>query len=174
MVVADELGQYILLQIYGLKNIKATMKSFTPGARFFLRNPFLQIGKDNTPCLRVDQPFDLIRIDFPPLHGEILIVGDGDFSFSASLAQQNHTRGNAKIIATSLDSAEDVKKLYAKGTGNLRRLAADRNVSVYHGVSAADIRKPFYNMLFDSIVWNFPYPKESIKGVASYNLYGPV
>ncbi|KAL3932929.1 MAG: hypothetical protein SGARI_003831, partial [Bacillariaceae sp.] len=134
MVVSDETGQYVLLQIHNLRNAQDEMQNFTPGARYFLRNPFLKPSKDDTPFLRVDQPFDLVRLDLPPLHGSILVVGDGDFSFSVAIARQNKIRGDAYITATSLDSADDVKNRYRKGKKNLKKLAADKNVELLHGI----------------------------------------
>jgi hypothetical protein len=51
MIVADETGQYILLQMYNVRNAKTAIQNLTPGARYFLRNPFLKLGKDSTPFL---------------------------------------------------------------------------------------------------------------------------
>jgi hypothetical protein len=114
-VVQDEGGQAIALQIHNMKNLIPTtsgIDAFPIGSRFYLRNPFLKLGRDGWLLLRVDQPFDLERLDLPPLNGNILIVGDGDgdFSFSAALAKANRKRGSAQITASSLDSQDSVKR----------------------------------------------------------------
>ncbi|KAG7353721.1 protein of unknown function DUF2431 containing protein [Nitzschia inconspicua] len=162
MVVADELGQYVLMQIYNLREAEVVERGFTPGARYILKNPFLKHGRDAVPFLRVDQPFDLIRLDLPPLEGKILVVGDGDFSFSVALATSNRIRGSAAITATSLDSLDQVKVRYRNGGKNLRVLSSVANVTVRHGIDATKLEHVFDEEEFDSIVWNFPYPEEQV------------
>jgi Domain of unknown function (DUF2431) len=166
LVVADEFGQFIALQIFNPKSNKTAVKQFIPGARYVLRNPFLKRAIDGTPYLQVDQPFDLIPLDLPPLHGNILVVGEGDFSFCVSLARMNKIRGCSRITATSLDPLEEVSRKYRRGQRNMQLLKAEDRVDVYNRVDAANIGQIFDAAQFDSIVWNFPYP-ETNKKVAS-------
>jgi hypothetical protein len=118
MIVRDEGGQCVMLQIFNMKGVKTTVQGlpqFPVGSRFCLKNPFLKLGQDSWPLLRVDQPFDFQRLDIPPLEGSILVLGDGDFSFSVALAKDNKSRGRAHITATSLDSRKSVESTYGKG-----------------------------------------------------------
>ena len=106
------------------------------------------------------------RLGCLPLRGNILIVGDGDFTFSAAVAKKNRSWGNnATITASSLDTKGIVSTRYAKGKKNLDRLNADDAVTVRHGIdatkiglSAAGLGGGRRRRRWDSIVWNFPYP----------------
>jgi len=141
-LVEDEDGQLVTMQIFNMKGVQPHsigLDTMPIGARFYLKNPFLKIGQDGWLLLRVDQPFDLVRLDFPPLKGNILVVGDGDFAFSVSLAKQNAKRGTAFILASSLDTRATVVKRYNNGKLNLDFLADDPNVAVYHGLDASDL-----------------------------------
>jgi hypothetical protein len=169
MVVEDGDGQYIPMQIHNMNGIQPTvagLKYFPIGSRFFLKNPFMQLGFDGWLTLRVDQPFDLERIDLPPLRGDILVVGDGDFSFSVALAKQNRERGDAFIVTTSLDTDITVRARYAKGALNLETLEADDKAKVCHEIDATVISSLGDNQ-WDSIVWNFPYPVDQTISSAS-------
>jgi hypothetical protein len=59
----------------------------------------------------------------------ILVVGDGDFSFSAGLCK--HIGTGEKIVATSLDTGADCVKKYGAsvrllaGAGNMSRVGRD-------------------------------------------------
>ncbi|KAL0853232.1 hypothetical protein Bca101_058384 [Brassica carinata] len=88
---------------------------------------------------------------------QILLVGEGDFSFSCSLATRFRSASN--ICASSLDSyADDVVRKYKKGRSNLdtlKRLGA----SLLHGVDATKLQlHPHLNCRrFDRIIFNFPH-----------------
>ena len=113
--------------------------------------------------MRVDQPFDLQRLDLPPLIGSILIFGEGDFSYSKSLASANELRGRAHITATSLDSAEYIAMTYDSGEANLADLKTKQNVTILHHIDACVPSSRLSGKTYDSILWNFPYHKS--KGV---------
>lgn len=86
----------------------------------------------------------------------ILIVGDGDFSFSLALATAFGSGEN--IVATSLDSYGALTSKYGKAESNvteLKRLGA----TVLHGVDAKTMKlHPHLEMRqFDRIVFNFPH-----------------
>ncbi|KAJ1290118.1 hypothetical protein BS78_02G218200 [Paspalum vaginatum] len=86
----------------------------------------------------------------------ILIVGDGDFSFSLALATAFGSGEN--LVATSLDTCEDLKRKYSKAESNkmeLKRLGA----TVIHGVDATEMRfhTDLKNKRFDRIIFNFPH-----------------
>nr|XP_051192266.1 uncharacterized protein LOC127305776 isoform X3 [Lolium perenne] len=86
----------------------------------------------------------------------ILIVGDGDFSFSLALATAFGSGQN--LVATSLDSYGALTSKYGKAESNvteLKRLGA----TVLHGVDAKTMKlHPHLEMRqFDRIVFNFPH-----------------
>jgi len=107
------------------------------------------------------------RIDLPPLNGAILILGDGDFSYSLALAKKNKSRGNAHITATSFDSQKVVKKTYGSARENIKRLRNHDKVTVIHNVDATNLSPPISKECYESIVWNFPYPADQKGGVSS-------
>ncbi|KAL8469601.1 hypothetical protein ACS0TY_032448 [Phlomoides rotata] len=91
---------------------------------------------------------------------KILLVGEGDFSFSASLAR---AFGNASnMVATSLDTEEpnavDLAIKHPSAAANVV-LLKEKGCSVIHGVGASTMR--YHHLLsykkFDRIVFNFPH-----------------
>ncbi|GAA0147818.1 hypothetical protein Leryth_010155 [Lithospermum erythrorhizon] len=87
---------------------------------------------------------------------EILLVGDGDFSFSLCLAKAFGSASN--IIATSLDPYDAVISKYKNAKLNLQMLNM-LGAIVLHGVDAT--RMMFHTDLrmrkFDRIIFNFPH-----------------
>ncbi|KAL9147129.1 hypothetical protein ABFS82_13G154500 [Erythranthe guttata] len=86
----------------------------------------------------------------------ILVVGDGDFSFSASLAVAFRTASN--MTATSLDSLEFLKSNYGYAASNIDKLKS-RGCQVMHEIDATVMasKKPFKDLKYDRIVFNFPF-----------------
>ena len=100
-----------------------------------------------------------------PLRRNILVLGDGDFSFSKAIALQNMAEGGrANITATSLDEYAQLLEKYGEAERNLHTLNSTPRVKVYHGVDATNLEQTLCTQLkhqkprYDSIVWNFPYP----------------
>ncbi|KAL3829740.1 hypothetical protein ACJIZ3_018542 [Penstemon smallii] len=87
---------------------------------------------------------------------KILLVGEGDFSFSACLALAFGQASN--MIATSLDSKNFLKKNYKNARSNIRELSI-RDCVVVHGIDATDMWNHDWlgEMRFDRIIYNFPY-----------------
>ncbi|XP_049935312.1 heavy metal-associated isoprenylated plant protein 41-like [Nymphaea colorata] len=86
---------------------------------------------------------------------EILLVGEGDFSFSHSVAKK---LGSArKMTATSLDSREELKKMYGDAQQNLEQLAR-MGCLLLHGMDATTMsaREELRDRRFDRIVFNNP------------------
>ncbi|KAG8049862.1 hypothetical protein GUJ93_ZPchr0009g1210 [Zizania palustris] len=86
----------------------------------------------------------------------ILTVGDGDFSFSRALATAFGSGEN--LVATSLDTIDDLRSKYSKAESNiteLKRLGA----TVLHGVNAKRMKDhtDLKVRRFDRIVFNFPH-----------------
>ncbi|XP_020108395.1 heavy metal-associated isoprenylated plant protein 41-like [Ananas comosus] len=87
---------------------------------------------------------------------QILLVGEGDFSFSLSLATSFGSASN--IVATSLDSHDDLVKKYSKAQSNLNSLR-ERGATVLHGVDATTMKlhTDLKMWKFHRIVFNFPH-----------------
>ncbi|CAF1712896.1 heavy metal-associated isoprenylated plant protein 41 isoform X1 [Brassica napus] len=88
---------------------------------------------------------------------QILLVGEGDFSFSCSLATRFRSASN--ICASSLDSyADEVVRKYKKARSNLETLKR-LGASLLHGVDATKLQlHPHLNSrIFDRIIFNFPH-----------------
>ncbi|XP_056698329.1 uncharacterized protein At4g26485 [Spinacia oleracea] len=87
----------------------------------------------------------------------ILLVGEGDFSFSACLAVAFGTCA-VNITATSLNSEDFLIKNYTKFITNKTELLT-RGSTVIHDVDATKMAKhPILGcLLFDRIIFNFPH-----------------
>ncbi|XP_073061766.1 uncharacterized protein At4g26485-like [Primulina eburnea] len=87
---------------------------------------------------------------------DILLVGEGDFSFAASLARAFGHASN--IIATSLDTKEELAVKHPTAAQNLETLE-NMGCTVIHGVDASTMceQPRLKNRLFDRIVFNFPH-----------------
>ncbi|GJV53087.1 heavy metal-associated isoprenylated plant protein 41-like protein [Tanacetum coccineum] len=87
---------------------------------------------------------------------QILLVGEGDFSFSCSLAVAFGDASN--IVATSLDSYDVVIKKYKRAKANLELLYS-RGAQLLHGVDAMKMKlhTDLQMRKFDRIVYNFPH-----------------
>nr|DAD23726.1 TPA_asm: hypothetical protein HUJ06_025189 [Nelumbo nucifera] len=87
---------------------------------------------------------------------QILLVGEGDFSFSSSLARSFGSASN--IVASSLDTYGTLVKKYKDAKSNLEQLEK-LGATLLHGVDAT--RMKFHTDLrmrkFDRIIFNFPH-----------------
>ena len=89
-------------------------------------------------------------------HHQILLVGDGDFSFSLCLAQSFGSAFN--IVASSLDTHDETVRKYKKAKSSLIALT-ELGADVWHGVGATQMKfHPYLKMRrFDRIMFNFPH-----------------
>lgn len=93
---------------------------------------------------------------------KLLLVGEGDFSFSSCLATKFGTANH--MIATSLDSINDLHKKYGRdATNNISNLTS-RGALVFHDFDACHMATEHATslcivkqMFFDRIVFNFPH-----------------
>ncbi|KAL8460283.1 hypothetical protein ACS0TY_031996 [Phlomoides rotata] len=87
---------------------------------------------------------------------KILVVGDGDLSFSVSLARSFRIASN--MIATSPDTQEQLEMKYPSGATNVAVLK-NKGCTVIYGVDASTMRNHHHlsHIKFDVIVFNFPH-----------------
>ncbi|KAG4381303.1 hypothetical protein AAZX31_15G116900 [Glycine max] len=74
----------------------------------------------------------------------ILLVGEGDFSFSLCLARAFGSGHN--LVATSLDSYDNIGKKYSNVLSNAMELQ-ERGCLVFHGVDAKEMSQHFFSRL---------------------------
>jgi hypothetical protein len=89
----------------------------------------------------------------------ILIVGDGDFSFSCSLIRllkNDHQLSDCSIVSTSYETEEKLYKIYENFHLNKNELLQNY-VMVRHGVDATSYRIPSNHEVTDILIFNFPY-----------------
>ena len=95
------------------------------------------------------------------MSGRILVIGDGDFTYSVALAKENQRIGSAVITATSLDSKNLVETKYSLAEANLLELSLHPDVCVTHGLDISKLGSLGNERMLDSIIWNFPFPAYS-------------
>ncbi|KAH6778645.1 hypothetical protein C2S51_009957 [Perilla frutescens var. frutescens] len=88
---------------------------------------------------------------------KILLVGEGDFSFSACLAVAFGSSAT-NIIATSLDSIAFLKENYGRAMSNIAELRS-RGSKTMHEIDATEIanHELLRRLQFDRIIFNFPF-----------------
>ena len=92
----------------------------------------------------------------PKLYSKnVLVVGDGNFSFSLCLASAL-SKTLVKIIATSLDSRAALSN-NDFAIENIGKLSAFENVEMLHEVDATDLTRTFGSKVFDRVIFNFPH-----------------
>eukprot|EP01039_Chlorochromonas_danica_P011108 gene11109-12375_t len=107
---------------------------------------------------------------------KILILGDGNFSFSLAAAHRLHdyhhvlpsrldhqpimVNHQVELIATSFDSREALDRKYPESTSLLTKLSKFAFVRVMHGVDGTHLEKQFSTErgeVFEEIWFNFPH-----------------
>ncbi|XP_041367872.1 ferredoxin-fold anticodon-binding domain-containing protein 1 homolog [Gigantopelta aegis] len=91
-----------------------------------------------------------------PPTGKLLLVGEGDFSFSVALLAKPGFHGS-EIVATSFESRESIVKLQ-KALDNVEILE-DRDVTVLFDVDCTQIHTDdrLGSLTFSTLVFNFPH-----------------
>ncbi|XP_013591241.1 PREDICTED: uncharacterized protein At4g26485-like [Brassica oleracea var. oleracea] len=85
---------------------------------------------------------------------KILLVGEGDFSFSLSLGRAFGSASN--ITTSSLDSRVDVNRKYTYGKQNVEELER-LGCTVIHGVNVHSMSSDNRLARYNRIVFNFPH-----------------
>ncbi|CAK8566517.1 unnamed protein product [Lathyrus sativus] len=85
-----------------------------------------------------------------------LIVGEGDFSFSLSLARAFGSV--VYIVATSLDTRESLVLIYGSASSNLSELE-NLGCTILHNVDVHNMKEHHFlkNQKYDQIIFNFPH-----------------
>eukprot|EP00457_Paulinella_chromatophora_P006850 gb/GEZN01006870.1/.p1 GENE.gb/GEZN01006870.1/~~gb/GEZN01006870.1/.p1 ORF type:complete len:367 (-),score=26.77 gb/GEZN01006870.1/:382-1482(-) len=84
----------------------------------------------------------------------VLVVGDGDFSFSESLMDM--VGRDVRITATGLDTEAEVLVKYPSAAGHIRAVRS-KGGRVEHGVDATALHAIFPKERFDLVIFNFPH-----------------
>lgn len=102
-----------------------------------------------------DEEDEVWRKHYSSKH-RILLVGEGDFSFALCLA--NHFGSARNIVATCLDSQDDLERKFSDGIRNVRELE-ERGCLVFYGIDVRNMSQHFFlrTQRFDRIVYNFPH-----------------
>ncbi|XP_030548983.1 uncharacterized protein At4g26485-like [Rhodamnia argentea] len=111
--------------------------------------------RNNGDAREEEQEEEKLIKHYSNLH-KILLVGEGDFSFSACLARAFGSAIN--IVATSLDSQASSKMLYKSASATMEILEG-LGCTILHEVNARTMtRHPvLQGKPFDRIVFNFPH-----------------
>jgi len=94
--------------------------------------------------------------------GPALIVGDGNFSFTACLAQHLGKNISTQVFATSLDTREQLQT-NPVAIENLDKLLAFPYINVIHGVDTTNLDATFQDKIFHKIIFNFPHTGGKVK-----------
>jgi hypothetical protein len=129
-----------------------------PSSAAYLPNVRPELCPRASGKVQVQHANGVIGLYLPDL--SVLTVGDGDLSFSSSLAE---VLGGEQIVATTWESHDDVVSIY-QSPNALKRLA-ELHASVKHGVDAKRLAEQLpssSSCLFDFVVFNFPCIGESL------------
>jgi hypothetical protein len=87
----------------------------------------------------------------------ILVVGDGDFSFSLAIARSKPLQARHHLVATSYETETSLTSIYTEGAANIASLRA-LGVLVLFEVDATKLSncRELLGRRFDQVVWNFP------------------
>ncbi|KAG0637526.1 hypothetical protein HOY80DRAFT_1016894 [Tuber brumale] len=132
------------------------MQKLTPQSHHHHQKPNYPKSK-HKPIAKQPPPPQKLPTLFHP-SSRILLLGEGDFSFAASLVRHHHVR---HLTATSLDSEAELLEKYPQAAGSVavvRGMAGGGGV-VVHGVDAGAVGrvKAVRKRRFDVIAFMFPH-----------------
>jgi 25S rRNA (uracil2634-N3)-methyltransferase len=150
----NELG-FLISRETGVQNIVLYKRDdyFELGVQI---NPYKTIGKFSSADLEIED------------NKKILLLGEANFSFAKSLANQIGGKG---IIATSFESKDSILTKYKSAKSNIRE-SKEREVQILHQIDATNIDpklggNPYE---FEFIVFNFPYVAGDRAGATARNI----
>jgi len=92
---------------------------------------------------------------------QIMLLGEGDFSFATSLcsllSSQQQQPLHTTVHATSLEDQQQVEKKYKSASSNIELLSAMENTFVHFNVDATQIPLSFASMEVDLFLFMFPF-----------------
>lgn len=88
----------------------------------------------------------------------LLVVGDGDLSFSASISSTLH-KCDIELIATVLEDRQAHKSIYQRSVINQEIISSCGKHQVLFGIDATNLQSHFPGRVFDRIQFNFPHWK---------------
>ena len=106
------------------------------------------------------QPNDWIEKEEFKEENNVLIVGDGDLSFSLSFSKLFcQTENINKLIATTYDCYPKLLHKYPHIVDIISELEDNEKTEIYFGVDATDLQAtlPNRSLTFSKIIWNFPH-----------------
>ncbi|RYH24728.1 DUF2431 domain-containing protein [archaeon] len=91
------------------------------------------------------------------LQSATLVLGDGDFSFSLSIARSDELRAKKNLFASSYESKDTLLRIYTTAGQNIAALE-EIGVQVLFNVDATELSKcaALKDRSFRTVVWNFP------------------
>ena len=103
-------------------------------------------------------------------NNQVLILGDGDFSFTSAFVDQ--VGGGDRLVATSYDALDDIVRKYpGQQSDGIRPASANidgvqsAGATVRHGVDATALADTLnVDGPFDSVVFNYPHVPEASRG----------
>ena len=106
----------------------------------------------------VNQRSNLIwkKVDSDEQITSLLVCGDGDLSFSASIAETLQ-ESNLHLTATVLEDREAHQNVYERSSANEESIASFDNHRVRFGVDVTYLEDLFPDETFDRIQFNFPH-----------------
>lgn len=90
------------------------------------------------------------------LISNLLVCGDGDLSFSASVAKSLHNI-KTNLIATVLEEQSVHSEVYQRSRANQEIILSHASHNVAFGVDATKLEEHFQSVKFDRIQFNFPH-----------------
>ena len=105
---------------------RETGEDASRGGRFLTASPTEEGPDDRRRRHRAQHAF--------PAFGDVLLLGEGDFSFSRALVESASV-GVGRVTATSLESAAEIETRWG-GAANVDALRRASNVEIVHGVDA--------------------------------------
>lgn len=93
---------------------------------------------------------------YPDAKETVLVVGDGDLSYSASIATQTAESGGS-LIASVLETEQEHQDVYSNSQHHKQTIASHEPHQILFETDATQLHKSFPSNCFDRIQFNFPH-----------------
>lgn len=154
--IRQQYSRHLPSMTFGSWVLEGVYMTVTPrGLRQEYHVPRKQNGGLHSNGFLVIQFLTMALLDPKFYSNNVLVVGDGNFSFTVCLAS-TLSETSVKIVATSLDSrAALANNDFA--VENIDKLSAFKNVEILHEVDATNLTGKFGQRIFDRVIFNFPH-----------------